>query len=126
VGRPILAPYGRVKLAEEIGEALGPKLIINLIGERPGGDAIASRSLSAYLAYRLPDADTRAAAKAFSGSADVRYEYTVISNIYSAGLPPAAAGAQIAERASAILSHKAAGNRLERILAERGRSGAAA
>jgi ethanolamine ammonia-lyase large subunit len=126
VGRPILAPYGRVKLAEEIGEALGPKLIINLIGERPGGDAIASRSLSAYLAYRLPDADTRAAARAFSGSADVRYEYTVISNIYSAGLPPAAAGAQIAERASAILSHKAAGNRLERILAERGRSGAAA
>lgn len=126
VGRPILAPYGRVKLAEEIGEALGPKLIINLIGERPGGDAIASRSLSAYLAYRLPDADTRAAARAFSGSADVRYEYTVISNIYSAGLPPAAAGAQIAERASAILSYKAAGNRLERILAERGRSGAAA
>lgn len=114
VGRPILAPYGRVKLAEDIGNALTPKLVITLIGERPGGDAIASRSLSAYMAYRVPEA-----------GADQRYEYSVISNIYSGGLPPADAGAQIAERAREILTYKAAGNRLETILSANG-SGAAA
>jgi ethanolamine ammonia-lyase large subunit len=126
VGQPILAPYGRVKLAEEIGDALAPKLVITLIGERPGGDALAARSLSAYLAYRLTDAEASAAAKAFSGNADVRYEYSVISNIYSGGLPAAAAGRQIAQRAREILAFKAAGNRLERLLSARGTTGAAA
>jgi len=115
VGQPILAPYGRVKLAEDIGNALAPKLVIALIGERPGGDAIASRSLSAYMAYRLPEA-----------GGDQRYEYSVISNIYSGGLPPADAGAQIAERAREILTNKAAGNRLETMLSARGSNGTAA
>jgi ethanolamine ammonia-lyase large subunit len=109
VGQPILAPHGRVKLAEEIGDTLKPQLVINLIGERPGGDAIASRSLSAYLAYRVGEAGS-----------DARYEYSVISNIYSGGLPPEGAGRLIAERASEILTYKAAGNRLERLLAARG------
>lgn len=116
VGRPILAPYGRVKLAEAIGDTLQPKLVINLIGERPGGDAMASRSMSAYLAYRLNDEETRCAASAFSGNDDVRYEYTVISNIYREGMPPVEAGSLIAERAMQILSNRAAGNRLERAL----------
>lgn len=116
VGKPLLAPYGRVKLAEAVGEALKPKLVINLIGERPGGDAMASRSLSAYLAYRLEDGDARDAAAAFSGNPEIRYEYTVISNIYQGGLPPIEAGSLIAERARQILSMKAAGNRLERAL----------
>ena len=115
-GKPMLAAYGRVKLAEAVGEALCPKLVINLIGERPGGDAMASRSLSAYLAYRLPEGETRDAAALFSGNADIRYEYTVISNIYQNGLPPIEAGSLIAERANQILKFKAAGNRLERAL----------
>jgi ethanolamine ammonia-lyase large subunit len=118
-GKPILAPYGRVKLAEALGDALQPKLVINLIGERPGGDALASRSMSAYIAYRLNDAETLKAAAQFSGNPDVRYEYTVISNIYSGGLPPAEAAAQIAERVNQILTSKAAGNRLERAIHDR-------
>jgi ethanolamine ammonia-lyase large subunit len=118
-GKPILAPYGRVKLAEALGDALQPKLVINLIGERPGGDALASRSMSAYIAYRLGDAETKKAAAQFSGNPDVRYEYTVISNIYSGGLPPAEAAAQIAERVNQILTAKAAGNRLERAVHDR-------
>lgn len=119
VGKPILAPYGRVKLAEEIGERLRPKLVINLIGERPGGDAMASRSMSAYLAYRLEDDETKEAARAFSGNDDIRYEYTVISNIYRQGMPPVEAGSLIAERAKQILAHRAAGNRLERAMVRR-------
>jgi ethanolamine ammonia-lyase large subunit len=112
IGQPILAPLGRVKLAENIGKALQTKLTILLIGERPGGDALASRSLSAYFAYRLDESTQKTAAK-FSGNADIRFEYSVISNIYSGGLPPIEAGSVIAEKAFDILQHKAAGNRLE-------------
>ena len=50
-----------MKLAEALGDALQPKLVINLIGERPGGDALASRSMSAYIAYRLDDDGRKAA-----------------------------------------------------------------
>ncbi|MGL4860698.1 MAG: ethanolamine ammonia-lyase light chain EutC [Enterobacteriaceae bacterium] len=113
LGQPILAPYGRVKLAESIGELVQPKVLVILIGERPGGDALASRSLSAYLFYRLPDQASRRLAADFSGNDDIRYEYTVISNIYQGGLPPLEAGAVVVEKISQILQYQAAGNRLE-------------
>lgn len=102
-GQPILAPYGRVKLSESVGDALQPSVVITLIGERPGGDALASRSMSAYLAYRLPNHG---------------YEYTVISNIYQGGLPPIEGGSVIVEKVRAILHHQAAGNRLEGLMQE--------
>ena len=120
VGQTMLAPCGRVKLAESVGNAVKAKLVIMLIGERPGGDAIASRSLSAYLAYRLAEGAERDDAVAFSGHPDIRYEYSVISNIYSGGLPPAEAGSVIAEKALAVLQRGAAGNRLEKLLASAG------
>ena len=113
VGVPLLARYGRVKLAEPIAERLGARVVIHLIGERPGGDALASRSLSAYLLCRPADGEARRAAAAFSGQADPRCEYTVISNIYAGGLPPLEAGAVIVQRVLQILAHDAAGNRLE-------------
>lgn len=112
MGQPLLARYGRVKLAEPVAERLETELVIYLIGERPGGDALASRSLSAYLVYRLPD-EVRAAAAAFSRNPAIRFEYTVISNIYSAGLPPVEAASVIIEKAATILTRQAAGNRLE-------------
>ena len=46
-GKPLAVRYGRVKLAEHIAQCTGARLTILLIGERPGGDALASRSLSA-------------------------------------------------------------------------------
>lgn len=112
IGDPILAKYGRVKLAESVASLLGCKLIILLIGERPGGDAMASRSLSCYFVYNLGNE------KEASGSGDgIRFEYTVISNIYNdGGIPPLEAGSLIVEKAHQILTHKAAGNRLEAIL----------
>jgi ethanolamine ammonia-lyase large subunit len=99
IGQPILIRYGRVKVAEDLAERLKAKLVILLIGERPGGDALASRSLSAYLVYPA-----------------VRFEYSVISNIYSGGLPALEAGSVVAEKAVQILSYRAAGNRLEALL----------
>lgn len=116
VGQPLLARYGRVKLAEPVAESLGAELVIHLIGERPGGDALASRSLSAYLVYRLADPVVRRAAAEFSGNPAIRFEYTVISNIYSGGLPPLEAGAVLVEKVDEILTHRAAGNRLEQAL----------
>lgn len=115
-GQPIAARYGRVKLAEPVADKLQCDVIVYLIGERPGGDALASRSLSAYLVYRLGDPAVQKTAARFSGNPSIRYEYTVISNIYSAGLPPAEAGAVIVDKVSEILQHQAAGNRLEDLL----------
>ena len=116
IGQPILAPYGRVKLAESIGDALKAQLVVTLIGERPGGDALASRSMSAYFAYRLNDKATQKSAASFSGNATAQYEYSVLSNIYTGGLPPIEAGSVIAEKVFEILKFKAAGNRLESLL----------
>jgi len=108
--------YGRVKLAEAIAERTAARLTILLIGERPGGDALAAQSLSAYLVYQLLDADERQAAARFSKHSEIRFEYTVISNIYSGGLPAVEAGAVLVERACQILEHHAAGNRLEALI----------
>ncbi|MBC7698186.1 MAG: ethanolamine ammonia-lyase [Bacteroidia bacterium] len=116
IGQPILAPFGRVKLAESIGDALAAQLIVTLIGERPGGDALASCSMSAYFAYRLNDKVTQKAAADFSGNAEIHYEYSVLSNIYSGGLPSIEAGSVIAEKVFEILQYKAAGNRLENLM----------
>ena len=111
--------YGRVKLAEHIAQCTGARLTILLIGERPGGDALASRSLSTYLAFQLKDATARDCAARFSGNSAIRFEYTVISNIYSGGLIPVEAGSVIAEKAWQILEKLAAGNRLEEMLKDR-------
>lgn len=116
LGKTILAPYGRVKLAEHLGDILKAKVIVMLIGERPGGDALASRSMSAYIAYRIHDQATKAAAVRFSGNPDIAYEYTLITNIYSGGVPPVEAGSMVAEKVFEILDRRAAGNRLEALL----------
>ncbi|MBI1831109.1 MAG: ethanolamine ammonia-lyase [Planctomycetes bacterium] len=115
-GQPIAAPYGRVKLAEPLADRLKCDVVVYLIGERPGGDALASRSLSAYLVYRLSDPAVQKEAARFSGNARVSFEYSVISNIYSGGLPPAEAGAVIVDKVADILHRRAAGNRLEALV----------
>lgn len=117
MGQPVLVPFGRVKLVEEIGNILKPQLLILLIGERPGGDALSSRSLSAYLAIRLGDSPAQQDAVRYSGNSSIGYEYTLITNIYVGGLPAVEAGSVVAEKAMEILENQAAGNRLEDILA---------
>ncbi len=119
-GTPLVARYGRVKLAEAVASRLGAALVLCLIGERPGGDAQASRSLSAYLVYRLGDPGTQRLAAAFGGNPDVAFETTVVSNIHAGGLPPLEAGAVLVERITDILTRKAAGNRLEALRDGRG------
>ena len=76
-----------------------------------------ARSLSCYFVYQLLTEEERAAAATFSGNPGIRFEYAVLSNIYGGGgLPPLEAGSVIAERAEEILTHRAAGNRLEALI----------
>ncbi|MFO0864654.1 MAG: ethanolamine ammonia-lyase subunit EutB, partial [Gemmataceae bacterium] len=74
-GQPIAVRYGRVKLAEPLADALQCDVVVYLIGERPGGDALASRSLSAYLVYRISNNEIQTAASRFSGNPAIRFEY---------------------------------------------------
>ncbi|WP_319557455.1 ethanolamine ammonia-lyase subunit EutB [Thiomicrorhabdus sp.] len=113
LGQTITVNYGRVKLADHIAELLNPEIIIYLIGERPGGTAAATKSLSCYYCYNLSDPSSQKAAADFSGHTDVRYEYSVLSNIYEKGLPPIEAGSVIVETVKSMKTYKAAGNRLE-------------
>ncbi|MEN8210223.1 MAG: ethanolamine ammonia-lyase light chain EutC, partial [Thermodesulfobacteriota bacterium] len=91
-------------------------LVILLAGERPGGDALSSKSMSAYLALKLKDLETQKMAALYSDLPKIGYEYSLISNIYEAGLPSIEAGSVVAEKAMEILTFQAAGNRLEDIL----------
>lgn len=114
-GQPIGCRYGRVKLAEDIAERLKPRVVVYLIGERPGGTASAAQSLSCYFIYNLMKECELMAAAEFSGNPDIRYEYSVLSNIYGMGLPPIEAGSVIVNTVEEILNAGAAGNRLEAI-----------
>jgi len=121
VGTPLLARHGRVKLAEAVAERLGARVVIHLVGERPGGDAASSCSLSAYLCLRTPGVAGDAAGDAAGEPERLPFEYTVISNIYAeGGLPPVEAAAVIVEKVTQILAHGVAGNQLEARLAATG------
>lgn len=81
-GRDIFVKYGRVAVMDVIGMALEADVVVLLVGERPGLGT--SESMSAYMIYK-PCADT------------VMADHSVVSNIHKGGLPPAEAGAHLAE-----------------------------
>lgn len=116
LGETMVVHYGRVKLAECICEALGCRLVILLAGERPGGDALSSKSMSAYLVLNLTDPEAQKQAAMYSDLTRIQFEYSLVTNIYQGGLPPVEAGSVVAEKALEILRHQAAGNRLESLL----------
>jgi ethanolamine ammonia-lyase small subunit len=94
VGNPFFVRYGRVKIEDQIGEALGAQLVILLIGERPGLGQ--SESLSCYMVYG-PTAAT------------VEAERTCISNIHRGGTPPVEAAGVIVDLAKQMLTQKVSG-----------------
>ncbi len=116
LGQTMFVHYGRVKLAECIGDKLMCNLVILLAGERPGGDALSSKSMSAYLVLKLKNPEAQKRAAIYSDLPEIRYEYSLISNIYESGLPAIEAGSVVAEKVMEILHFQAAGNRLEDIL----------
>lgn len=100
-GKPILVRYGRVAIADQISHALGAKLAINLIGERPGLSSGAG--LSAYLTLN-------------PGPETISSDRTVVSNIHDRGTPPVEAGAYIVHLAKTILEKKVSGVQLQKLL----------
>jgi ethanolamine ammonia-lyase small subunit len=71
VGTPIVVRHCRVGIMNDIGEILAPKVVVLLIGERPG--LATAESLSAYFAYRPRPGHTDA-------------DRNLISNIHDSGV----------------------------------------
>jgi len=80
-----IAPFARVKLGDEVGEALGARFSLILLGERPGLSS--PDSLGAYLTFQPRLACTDA-------------DRNCVSNIRAEGLPCAEAARGIAELVS--------------------------
>ena len=94
VGRPFVVRYCRVGLLNEIGRVLAPRVVVLLIGERPG--LAAADSLSAYMAYQPRPGHTDA-------------QRNLISNIHSRGVSAAEAARRIVALAREMVSHGASG-----------------
>lgn len=94
VGTPFFISKGRVAIMDEVGEILKPKVVVLLIGERPG--LVSAESLSAYLCYE-PRKGT------------IEADRMVISNIHKGGIPPVEAGASIGSVVEKILKYEASG-----------------
>jgi ethanolamine ammonia-lyase small subunit len=96
-GTPVAVVNGRVAAGDPIGAAVGARVVVHLIGERPGlGTA---DSLGCYLTWR-PSASTTDA------------DRKCISNIHPAGLAPDEAGATIAGVVRRILEAGTSGTSL--------------
>lgn len=96
-GVPVAVRNGRVAAGDPIGDAVDARVVVHLIGERPGLGT--PHSLGCYLTWRPAPSTTDADRKC-------------ISNIHPAGLAPAEAGAAIAGVARRILQHRSSGTDL--------------
>jgi ethanolamine ammonia-lyase small subunit len=98
LGQPFAVRHCRVGVMNDIGEVLGPKVIVLLIGERPG--LATAESLSAYMAYQ-------------PGTGDTDADRNLISNIHARGVSCPAAAARIANLAEQMLQSRISGTQLK-------------
>ena len=94
VGTPMCAKFARVWLEDEIGEEVGAKVAVIILGERPGlgtGDG-----LSAYLVYdpKIGNTDSNR---------------NMMSNIHQRGTPPERAAPRLAALIGAMLEQRTSG-----------------
>jgi ethanolamine ammonia-lyase small subunit len=93
-GQPFFVRHGRVGVLNDIGEILGARVVVLLIGERPG--LATSESLSAYMAHQPQ-----------SGHNDS--QRNLISNIHVRGVPPEQAASRITRLAAQMIRMEASG-----------------
>jgi ethanolamine ammonia-lyase small subunit len=98
LGRTFAVRYCRVGIMNDIGELLAPRVLVLLIGERPG--LATAVSLSAYMAYRPGPGQTDA-------------NRNLISNIHSRGVPVEDAAARIIHMASRMFVQQRSGTTLK-------------
>ncbi len=94
LGRPFAIRYCRVGVMNDVGELLQPKVIVLLIGERPG--LATAESLSAYMAYAPA-----------SGQNDS--SRNLISNIHARGVSAEAAAVRIIALAAQMMTKQISG-----------------
>jgi len=97
VGRTFVIRHCRVGVLNEIGELLDPKVVVLLIGERPG--LATAESLSAYMGYRPRESHTDA-------------DRNLISNIHARGLSPRVAAERILNLAARMMKASMSGSTL--------------
>src|SRR5258707_11938652 len=88
LGEIFVIRHCRVGLLNEIGELLGPKVAVLLIGERPG--LATAESLSAYMAYQPKASDTDA-------------NRNLISNIHVRGVSPEQTAQRVLNMSAAMM-----------------------
>jgi ethanolamine ammonia-lyase small subunit len=93
-GRPFVVRHCRVGILNDVGDILSPKVVVLLIGERPG--LATAESLSAYLAYTPHTGHTDA-------------DRNLISNIHTAGVCIPEALARIAGLAARLMDCQSSG-----------------
>jgi ethanolamine ammonia-lyase small subunit len=94
LGRPFVVRHCRVGVMNDVGEILDPRVVVMLIGERPG--LATAEALSAYLAYRPRPGDTDA-------------RRNLVASIHRNGLPAGAATERIVRLVATILAAEASG-----------------
>jgi ethanolamine ammonia-lyase small subunit len=100
VGQTFIIHHSRVGIVNEIGELLRPRIVLLLIGERPG--LATSESLSAYMAYQ-PDRTHSDANR------------NLISNIHGRGLSAEDAAARILNLCGQMMQLRVSGVTLKEI-----------
>ena len=98
LGQTFAVRYCRVGIMNAIGDLLAPRLLILLIGERPG--LATAESLSAYMAYAPKSGHTDA-------------DRNLISNIHARGVPIPEAAARITNLAEQMLTLQRSGTTLK-------------
>ncbi|MDZ4783318.1 MAG: ethanolamine ammonia-lyase subunit EutC, partial [Planctomycetia bacterium] len=93
-GRPFFVRRCRVGVLNDLGDLLRPKVLVLLIGERPG--LATAESLSAYMAWRPHAGQTDA-------------DRNLISNIHARGVSAADAARRIAGLAAQMMVAEASG-----------------
>lgn len=94
IGRPFAIRFCRVGILNDVGDLLRPRVVVLLIGERPG--LATAESLSAYMAYRPRSGQTDA-------------DRNLVSNIHSRGIRSEDAATRILSLASKMMVLKASG-----------------
>ncbi len=93
-GQPFAVHYCRVGVMNDVGELLKPKVVVLLIGERPG--LATAESLSAYMAYQP-----------CTGHNDAKRN--LISNIHARGVNSEAAASRIIALADQMMRRQISG-----------------